>query len=77
MSLFGKLEFGFELTIDNGGIRFADDLKWCFAAPLVPPLQGAGRPQGGLGVVASLQLYRQIGKITCRYNPQSASLTAP
>ena len=32
-----KLGVAFELTIDNGGIRFADDYIGCFA-PLVPPL---------------------------------------
>ena len=35
----------------------------------MPPLRGLDA-EGGLGVVTSLQLYRIIGKIACRHNPQ-------
>ena len=34
------------------------------------PFEGAGCLKGGLGVVASLQLYRMIGEIACPDNPQ-------
>ena len=44
---------------------------------LVPPLQGAAGAQRRLGVAANQQLFRLFGKTACRYNPQSASLTAP
>ena len=40
----------------------------------MPPVRGL---REAVGVVTVLQLYRSFGKIACRHNPQSASLTAP
>ena len=42
---------------------------------LVPPHQGGGAKRRG--VVLSTTLFRSVGEIAFRNNPQSASLTAP